>query len=454
MINPYIFRAYDIRGIFGKDFTQELIEKIGFVLGKKKERFVVGKDIRKSGGKVADSLISGLVAAGAKVSYLGTTSFGETLFAGWKLKKDKTLFITASHLPSEWNGLKLFYGDGEPFTQNEITKLRDEVIEISSKKIKKLKTKVEKINIKNQYFDFLLKKFRKLKKNNLKVALDCGNGSMSLTAPKLLKKFGFSVLKLYCRPDSNFPNRDLEPTFESTKALREKVIKEKADFGIAFDGDGDRGVVIDNKGRHLRGDQIGIILVKNLFKKSKNKKIVATVTCSQILEEELSPLGAKITRVPVGHTFVISSCKKYKASLGIEETSHIVMPQYFLFDDAILIPLKIAEIILEEKKKLSEMIDEIKIYPFEELKFDCPDQIKFQVVKNLKRKLLKAYKKVNTIDGVRIDFDYGWILIRPSNTSPKIRLYVEAENQVKLKKLKQKFSQVLKKEIKKYQTCL
>lgn len=450
MVNPYIFRAYDIRGVFDKDLTAEVMKKIGFVLGKKKESFIVGKDIRESGPKLADSLITGLLTAGAKVTYTGTTSFGETLFAGWKLKKNKTLFVTASHLPPAWNGLKLFYGDGEPFSEKEISELKDEVIQINLNEAKELETKVEEVSIKNQYFDFLLNGFPELKNNNLKIVLDCGNGSMSLTAPELLEKFGFRLFKLYCQADSNFPNRDSEPTFESTEVLREKVIKEKADFGIAFDGDGDRGIVIDDKGRYLRGDQIGIIFAKNILKKSENKRIIATVTCSMGMEKELSPLGAEIIRVPVGHTFVISNCKKHNAVLGLEETSHISIPEYFLFDDAILTPLKTAAIILEENRRLSEMIEEIKIYPFEEIKFECPDQVKFQVAESLKRKLSQEYKRINIIDGVRVGFDYGWILIRPSNTSPIIRLYVEAEDQIRLEELKQKFSQILENEIKEY----
>ena len=161
------------------------------------------------------------------------------------------------------------------------------------------------------------------------------------------------------------------------------------------------------------------------------------------IEEQLKPLGAQIIEIPVGHTFLISACKKQKAILGIEETGHMVMPNYFLFDDAVLIPLKIAEIIIKENKKLSEIVDQFKIYPFEELTFNCPDQKKFEVIEGLKKEFKKKYQKINFLDGVKVYFDFGWVLIRVSNTSPTIRLYVEAKTEKKFKLLKDKFSKIL-----------
>jgi len=447
-INPFIFRAYDIRGIFGKDLTKEVFQKIGFAIGKKGEKVLVGHDIRSHGKILAQGLISGMEKKKSKVFYCGKSSFGLCLFSGQKIKAKKILFITASHLPSEWNGLKPFHGDGEPFSSKEIEKIKNEVLKIEKKEIEFKKPKAKKINLKKEYVLDLLKKFPLLKKANLKIVADYGNGSISLVGPKIFKAFGLRTINLFSKPDPKFPNRSPEPTFEATKILREKVIKEKADFGVAFDGDGDRGVIVDDKGRYLSGNQIGIILGKFLLKEEKRKKIVKTVACSMAVKEELESFGAKIVESPVGHNFVVSRCKKEKAILGIEESSHIVMPKYYLFDDAILIPLKIGEILVKTKKKLSEIVDEIKIYPFEEIVIECPDRKKFEVVENLTKKLKKEYKKVNTLDGVKVIFDFGWVLIRPSNTSPKIRLYVEAKTEKKLKFLKEKFKKILEKWIK------
>ncbi|MCD6402249.1 phosphomannomutase, partial [bacterium] len=415
-INPHIFRAYDIRGIYGEDLTEELFQKIGFVLGKKRGKFLVGNDIRDSGKSLSEALMEGLSKARAEVIYGGTGSFGQILFSGFYLKTDKTLFVTASHLPPQWNGLKIYFGDGEPFSKETLERLRNEVIEIEDEKIDFPKIKVKEANFKKEYIENLLTKFPLIKNNNLKVVLDCGNGSVSFVAPEVFRSFGFKTIELFCKVDSTFPGRSPEPTFEATRILREKVIKEKADFGVAFDGDGDRGVIIDDKGRYLGGNQVGIILGKDILKNSKEKKVIKTVACSMSIEDELSLLGGEFIEVPVGHTYVISNCKKHNAKIGIEESGHIVMPEYFLFDDAILIPLKIAEIVLKEKKKLSELLEKIKIYPFEEITFQCPDEIKFRVAESLTKEFEKEYKKVNTLDGVKVEFDEGWILIRPSNT--------------------------------------
>ncbi len=450
-IDKNIFRAYDIRGIYGKNLTAETMERIGFEVGNDspKKEFVVGNDIRKSGKELAQALIRGLVSTGAKVSYSGTTSFGQTLFAGWHLNKHASLFVTASHLPSEWNGLKLYYGDGEPFSEKQIIRIKDRIIENNKKTDSKTKNNFKKIDITEDYSRFIIDKFSKLKGNNLKVVIDCGNGSMCLTAPKLFKELGFEVIELYCNVDPNFPNRESELTIRSTEALRNKVVEEKADFGVAFDGDGDRCIIIDDEGRFLNGNETGIIIGRHIFAKLENKNRVAVITiaCSTAVQKELKALGANIIETSVGHTYVISNCKKYNAIFGMEESGHIVMPQYFWFDDAILIPLKIAEIMLEKRRKLSCIAGDIKTYPFEEKTFSCNDDLKFEVIKNLKKKLEKKYEKINTLDGIKIDFDGSWILIRISNTSPKIRLYIEASKTDELNGLSSKFSQIIDEEI-------
>ncbi|MFZ3076956.1 MAG: sugar phosphate nucleotidyltransferase [Candidatus Aenigmatarchaeota archaeon] len=450
-IDKNIFRAYDIRGIYGKNLTENIMERIGFGVGKDNpgKDFLVGNDIRESGKELAYALIKGLDAAGADVSYSGTTSFGQTLFAGWRLKKYATLFVTASHLPPEWNGLKLYYGDGEPFSEGQIMGIRDMVAENNEKTGYKTKNDFKEIDITEDYSLFIIDKFSKLKGNGLKVVLDCGNGSMCLAAPEIFRSLDFDVVDMYCNVDSNFPNRESELTVKSTEALRKKVVEEKADFGVAFDGDGDRCIIIDDEGRFLTGNEIGIIIGRDIFGKTKGhgRKAVITVACSRGVKKELKDLGADIVETPVGHTHVISNCKKHNALFGIEESGHIVMPQYFWFDDAILIPLKIAEIIFERGRKLSQAANDIKTCPFDEVVFPCDDNLKFGVMKNLKEKLRKKYKNAIMIDGIKLEFDDSWILIRVSNTSPKIRLYVEAENGRMLKKLKDEFSGILAEEI-------
>lgn len=437
-INPLIFRAYDIRGIYGKDLTEGVFEKIGFALGKKRKLFVVGHDIRKSGKSLALALISGLLAKKSKVIFVGEGSFGQILFSGLKKRADFTLLVTASHLSKEWNGLKIFKGDGEPIAP---TNLKEKVIKV--KKVKFPKPKIKKINLKKEYLNFLLQKFSILKKANFKIVLDCGGASMSLVAPQLFKKLKFKVRELFCRPNPEFSDRDPEPTFSATQKLRETVVEEKADFGVAFDGDGDRAVIIDDQGRYLRGDELAILLAKDFLQQERGGVIVKTVSCTLAVEEELKKLGAKIIEVPVGHTFVGKECKKRKALLGIEESSHLFYPRIYLFDDAILTPLFVAKLLLKKRKKLSELVNTLPRYFFEEINFPCPDEKKFEVVEKLKAKFQKTYQNVKLLDGIKIYFQESWVLIRPSNTSPKIKLYLETKKKENLKVLKNQFSQEL-----------
>ncbi len=437
-INPLIFRAYDIRGIYGKDLDESVFQKIGFALGKKGKLFLVGHDIRKSGKPLALALIAGLLAKNSKVIFAGQGSFGQILFSGFRKKVDFTLFVTASHLSKEWNGLKIFRGDGEPIAPG---RLKEKVMRV--KKVNFPRPKVKKINLKKEYLNFLVQKFSILKKSNFKVVLDCGGASMSLVAPQLFRKLNFKVVELFCRPNPELSDRDPEPTPSATQRLRELVLRERADFGVAFDGDGDRGVIIDDQGRYLRGDELAIILAKSFLKKEKKKIIVKTVSCTLAVEEELKKLGAKIIEVPVGHTFVGKECKRRKALLGIEESSHLFYPSVYLFDDALLTPLFVAQVLFQEKKKLSQLVDTLPKYFFEEINFACPDEKKFEIVEKLKKKFQKIYQKVKLLDGIKIYFSDGWVLIRASNTSPKIKLYLEAKRKDNFQVLKDKFSQEL-----------
>lgn len=437
-INPLIFRAYDIRGIYRKDIDEVIFQRIGFAFGKKGKKYLVGNDIRKSGKSLSLALISGLLSKKAKVFYAGTGSFGQILFSGWKKKVDFTLFVTASHLPPEWNGLKIFKGDGEPISPQS---LKEKVLRL--KEIKFEKPKVKFLNLRKDYVNFLVKKFSHLKKSNFKIVLDCGGGTTSLVAPKVFEKLGFKVIKIFCKVDPTFSKRNPEPKPDALKVLTKAVFKEKADFGVAFDGDGDRGVIIDDKGRYLRGDQLAIILAKEILKKEKKNVVIKTISCSLALEEELKKVKAKIIEVAVGHTFVGKECKRKKAVLGVEESSHLFYPKIYLFDDALLTPLFLASVLQKKKVKLSQLVDEIPAYFFEERDFPCPDEKKFDIIENLKEKFKKQYQRINTLDGIKLYFPDAWILIRASNTSPKIKFYLEAKEKEKFEGLKNKFSQEL-----------
>ncbi|UCH88856.1 MAG: hypothetical protein JSV49_11545 [Thermoplasmata archaeon] len=449
-----IFRAYDIRGIYNKDISPETMYKIGLAVGNftqfnlKGQNVAVGSDIRMTSEVMRTSAISGIIAAGLHVTDLGTAPFGEVLFGGWQLGVDVTAFITASHLPPDWSGLKLYLGEGEGFPEEYLLDLKKRVMTDSFERagwddLKPLKT--ETFN--SRYIEFMTKKF-KLEKP-VSAVLDCGNGSACLTAPMIFKNLGIETKELYCDVEPHFPNRASEPTPESLKDLSELVVSSGSGFGIGFDGDGDRGVIVDDKGRVLTADIVGMIIGQNMLK-SKKGVILANVESSMGVEKVLSPLGGDVRRIRVGHTFLTLEAKRQKAMLGIERSGHMVLPKYFLFDDAMLIPLKIAEILSQTDQTLSELVDAIPMYPKRTINFHCEDEHKFSVIKTFQEQFTKTYENVNTLDGVRVDMADGWILMRVSNTEPTIRLTVEASTEEALEKLAEKFQTILKEEIDKY----
>jgi phosphomannomutase len=442
-ISKQIFRAYDIRGLYNKDISPDVFYKIGLAAGTyvkqmmKGSQIVIGSDIRQSSPPLTHAFIAGVTATGVHIKYTGTTSFGQTLFTGGELHADLIAFVTASHLPPEWNGIKFYYGDGVGFPEDKLMAIRDLVLRdffevVSWDKI----GQVQSVDAKTGYKNFFSSHFKFKKK--LKVALDCGGASMTLSAPEIFTTLGLHMVPVYCDPDPTFSQRPSDPKPKNLTTLVETVKKQRCDFGVAFDGDGDRSVIVDNTGKILSADQTGIILGKYGFKEKKGTVIV-NVECSKSVKEQLEPLGFTIKQIPVGHTFLTLEAKQEHAPLGIESSGHLILPEYFLFDDALVVPLKIAEILEHVKKPLHELVSEIPMYPTKKEEIECADEIKFDVVQQLKQKLTKEFEHVNTMDGVRVDLPDGWILIRASNTSPVIRLTTEADNEAILQDLTTQF---------------
>jgi len=451
MIDKNIFRAYDIRGIYGKNLDNEIMKKIGLGVGTMMIRknlgneLLVGNDTRASSEELSNSFIEGVTSAGINATNVGTTSFGVALFSGWKLKKDVIAFITASHKPPEWNGIKFFDKDCVGFFEEDNLEIGRIVIKEDFEDSGK-KGLVKKTDMKTKYIEYLKSKFNFEKK--LKIVVDCGNGCTGLVAPDLLKDFkNLEVIELFCDIDPKFSGRGSDVQEENLQSLKNKVVEENADFGFAFDGDGDRIGIVDNKGHILETGQIGTIICKNLISNGTGK-VVVNVENSMSMEEEVKKLGGEIIRIPVGHTFMMREALRSKAIFGSEASKHFVIPEYFPFDDAMVIGLKMCEII-STQGKLSDLAEKVKTYPNDRMKFECDDEIKFFVVENLKNKLSEEYDKIITMDGIRIEFENSWVLIRASNTGPSIRITVEAKTFEKLAELKNKFSRLLTEEIEK-----
>jgi len=442
-ISPLIFRAYDIRGLYNKDISPDILYKIGLAAGTYVKHtmhgthITVGGDIRQSSQSLAHAFIAGVTAIGVHVTYTGTTSFGQTLFTGGKLKSDLIAYVTASHLPPEWNGIKFYYGDGVGFPEKNLMAIRDLVMQDSFALASWDHIgQVTPVEARNDYQEFFVSQGKWKKK--LTIALDCGGGSMTLSAPEIFDTVGFRVIPVFCDPDPSFSKRPSDPKPKNLTTLVETMKKNPCDFGVAFDGDGDRAVIVDNTGQILSADLTGIIIGKYGLKKKKGT-IIVNVECSKSVKEQLEPLGYTIKQIQVGHTFLTLEAKQTKALLGIESSGHLILPEYFLFDDALVVPLKIAHILDTVTKSLHDLVMECPRYPTRKEEIDCADDIKFEVIEHLKRELSEKYEQVNTMDGVRVDFPDGWVLIRASNTSPIIRLTVEADTQLILQKLTSQF---------------
>jgi len=305
--------------------------------------------------------------------------------------------------------------------------------------------KVERIDtndVLNEYVDFLLSKIKP--KSRLKIVIDCGNGAAGVVARKLFEKAGFEVEVVFEEPDGNFPNRSPD-NFEDPLTEAKKRVKE-ADFGIAYDGDGDRIVIIDRNGNVLTPEQTSYIILDELLKEQEGP-VVANVECTKAIDVIAEKFGREVRRVRVGHTFLMDAVQKFRASFGIERAGHYVIPSIFPADDSLAVSYYFACVLSGKSENLSGIVRKIPSYPFQRINFDCDDDKKFLVIEKLKGRMTKEYKDVNTLDGVRVNLENGWALVRASNTSPLIRLTVEGKNEKDFESIRERFSGIVREAI-------
>ena len=434
-----IFRAYDIRGIYGKDLTKEVMKKIGMAVGTYASGdFTVGRDFREHSDELEDAFISGVVSTGSNVRMIGTCPATLCVFSNWKLKNNVAAYVTASHLPAEWNGIKFFHQDGVGFFEDENKKL--EKIH-GSGPFKKGEGAVEKVEgMEQEYIKFIKER---IKPSRLKVVVDFGNGAACLIVPKILKALDVEAKYLYDWADPTFPNRDPEPKPETLTELTKRVVEENADLGIAFDADGDRALFADETGRIMMAEQSAIFFIRDLMQTQKGP-VVANIECSSLIDEEARKYDQRVFRIPVGHTFLVQQTKEHNAVLGVEKSGHICVPKFYWFDDAIINSIYMIEIVSKLGRKMSSIIEEMPKELFDRTEIDSTDEKKFAIVEKIKEKAMKKYECITTIDGVRIDFSDSWALLRASNTSPKLRLTLEAKNKERLTRLKEEMLDLIR----------
>lgn len=440
----HIFKAIDIRGIYGKDLDEKTMEKIGYVVAKFAEgnEIVISSDVRNSSSALRKAVIDGIIAAGKNAIDIGELPIGVATFYGWK-NKSVTGYITASHLPKEWNGVKFFHKEGHIFEESENTKIKENFFStnmVSGSKKGTVK-KINKQKILDDYAEFIKSKIRPGK---IKICIDCGNGATSFLK-HVADKLGLKAAFIYDAPDGNFPNRPSDPDLSDLAELKKAAVNH--DISIAFDGDGDRICLLDDKARKVSVEQYTVIILNKLFKEKKGG-VVVNVECSNIIDACAKKFGREVFRVKVGHTFMINAVNKHKACFGIEKSGHCIMPSLAVFHDVMPIVLYIGAIISSSSKKLSEIVDELPKSYFYREAFHADYSIKDKVVESLKNKLSKKYKNVDTMDGVRVNLDDAWVLIRGSNTEPTIRVSIESSSEKRTEELKKIFLNMVNEEIK------
>jgi len=436
-INPQIFREYDIRGIVGKDLTEEVVEIIGKAYGTymkklRKKRVSLGRDCRLSSPALAGAMSRGINSTGLDVIDIGMVTTPMLYFSLFNLDVDGGVMITASHNPAEYNGIKLcvekdsLFGEG---IQN-IRKIAEGNDFASGK------GSVETIDIMDSYLKLLRENVEI--KPGIRVGIDCGNAMVGIVAPQILREFRCDLTELYVTPDGTFPNHHPDPTVEENiKDLIRTVREKKLQLGIGFDGDGDRVGVIDENGNIIWGDMLVVILARDILKRIPQAKIIGDVKSSSRLFKDIEKQGGRPIMWKTGHSLIKNKMKIEGAALAGEMSGHIFFAdRYFGYDDALYTGLRLLEIVSKTGKKVSELLEGVPpAFSTPEIRVDCPEEIKFQVVEKVKEELRKSYQVID-IDGVRIEFPDGWGLIRASNTQPALVLRFEAETKERLEEIR------------------
>ncbi len=446
-ISPFIFREYDIRGKVGEDFTPEVVRAIGRAYGtvirrRGGKRVVCGRDGRLSSPELQKALIEGILSTGVSVADIGLTPtpvmyFALHYFEGF----DGGIQVTGSHNPPDMNGLKICVGQ-ETIYGPEIRALRD-LIEKGD--FEKGEGEITELDALRPYKEYLKKNLRL--ERPLRVVLDPGNGVCALTAPEIFEALGCEVTCLFCEVDGTFPHHHPDPVVpENLKALREKVLELKADFGVGYDGDGDRLGVINDRGEILWGDQLLILFARQLLAEHPGAAIIGEVKCSQVLYDEIARLGGRPVMWKTGHSLIKKKMKEEGALLAGEMSGHMFFAdRWFGFDDGVYASLRLAEIISRSDRPLSEMLAHLpKTYNTPEIRTECPDEIKFEVVRRLTERLKAEGFQVIDVDGARVVFPDGWGLVRASNTQPVLVLRFEAHSPERLEEIRRLIEEKLR----------
>src|ERR687891_48687 len=439
-MNSSIFREYDIRGLAEKDFDREfalLLGKVhGTIIGQKGgKRVAVGRDCRATSDVYAEAVIAGLASTGLYVYDIGVCPTPLLYFSLFHLDTDGGIQVTASHNPAEYNGFKLCLGK-ETLYGGQIQDIRGKMDRKEFEE--RAGGKVERYEIVPPYNQHLLRDVPKLARP-LKVVVDAGSGVGGPIAPPIFRQLGCTVWEIACTPDGRFPIHHPDPTVpENLEMLIEKVRQEKADLGIAYDGDADRIGAVDEQGNILWGDELLVLFSRDVLRRNPGAIIISEVKCSQRLYDDIAKHGGTAIMWKAGHSLLKAKMKETQALLAGEMSGHMFFKErYFGYDDAIYASLRLAEILAKSARPLSALLADLpQCVSTPELRVYCPDDRKFLLAKKATEYFRQHYDVID-IDGVRVQFPDGWGLIRASNTQPALVLRFEATSEPALKRIRE-----------------
>ncbi|HIJ56974.1 MAG TPA: phosphomannomutase/phosphoglucomutase [Deltaproteobacteria bacterium] len=436
-MNPEIFREYDIRGIAGKDMTENDVLIIGKAVGtylKKRghTKLNVGRDCRTTSDRYAEKIIEGLLSTGCDVVDIGTCPTPVFYFSIQHLQGQGGVMVTASHNPPEYNGFKLCI-DLDSIHGEEIQALRRIAEENAFEKGEGVLKKEDVIPAYKEFVEDNINITRPMR-----VGVDAGNGTAGVVAVPIMKNLNCEVHDIYCEMDGTFPNHEADPTvLENMQDLIALVKEKQLDLGIGYDGDGDRIGVVDKEGNIIYGDKLLIIFSREILSRKPGATFVSEVKCSKTMYDDIEKNGGKAIMWKTGHSLIKKKMKEEKAELAGEMSGHMFFAdRYFGYDDAVYASCRLLEILSNTGKTLSDLLSDVpETFTTPEIRVECPDDKKFALVEKVTEHF-RQQNEVIDIDGVRVLFPDGWGLVRASNTQPALVLRFEALSENRLSEIK------------------
>jgi phosphomannomutase/phosphoglucomutase len=447
-----LFGTNGVRGIVNEDMNCELAQNLGMAIGTyiNSGSVAIGTDTRTSNEMLKSAIISGLLSTGSSIIDLGIVPTPVVQYYVKLTNIQHGIIITASHNPPSFNGIKCVDSDGTELSRDKEEEIEELYFNKTFNKVSwdEMGTVQKDEGAVESYIRGILDNIDSgvTKKANLKVVLDCGNGAGGFVSPYLLERMGCKVVTLNAHPQGTFPGHESEPTPENLKDLIKATVNFGADLGIAHDGDADRTIIVDEKGTYLYGDRILALVTKEFLQKNKGGLIVTTVASSLALGDIVKEMKGEIIYTKVGSPIVAREMMRKEAIFGGEENGGLIFPEHQFCRDGGMAAAKVVEIIAGHGKPLSQLISELPKYHLFKTKVECPDEKKEPALVNFAKEM--QGKEVDTTDGVKINGEDSWVLVRPSGTEPIYRIFAEAKNFEKAKEIAEENKRIIEEIIK------